>query len=54
VRIRAERDRQFEYTVDSENFDTRAIVRGNWRDESEPNGFKSLKNSLANHSTRRS
>lgn len=46
--------RQFEYTVDSENFDTGAIVRGNWRDESEPNGFESLKNSLANHSTRRS
>lgn len=46
--------RQFEYTVDSENFDTGAIVRANWRDGSEPNDFESLKNSLANHSTRRS
>jgi len=28
--------------VDSENVDTGEIVRGNWRDESEPNGFESL------------
>lgn len=47
-------NKQYEYTVDKENYDAGIIIPGNWRDEPESHGLQPLPSSLSNRSSQRS
>lgn len=47
-------NKQYEYTVDTEDFETGTVVSGNWRNEPQPLGMQPLPASLSNRSSQRS